>query len=86
LKKRTKENLINIGNGKDKSIIQYAKIIMKYLNHHCKIKLNSNMPNGTPQKVLNVTLAKKLGWTSKISLEKGLDLTYKDFIKRYWYG
>ena len=41
------------------------------------------MPNGTPQKVLNVTLAKKLGWTSKISLEKGLDLTYKDFIKRY---
>lgn len=82
LKKRTKENLINIGTGKDKSIIQYAKIIMKHLNHNCKIKLIRSMPNGTPRKVLNVSLAKKLGWRSKISLEKGLYLTYRDFIKK----
>lgn len=82
LKKRTKENLINIGTGKDKSIIQYAKIIMKHLNHNCKIKLIRSMPNGTLRKVLNVSLAKKLGWRSKISLEKGLYLTYRDFIKK----
>ena len=82
LKKRTKETLINIGTGKDKSITDYANLIMKYLGIKLKIKYERNKPEGTYKKLLDVSLAKKYGWTYKTSLEHGLSLTITDFLKK----
>tara|TARA_Y100001958_G_C21223347_1_gene548710 strand:- start:1154 stop:2092 length:939 start_codon:yes stop_codon:yes gene_type:complete len=81
--KKTKESLINIGTQKDYSIIEYAKIIMKLLNVKLKIKRINKSLNGTPRKILDVSLAKKLGWYSKTSLVKGLKITLSDFEKNY---
>ena len=37
--------------------------------------------NGTPRKILDCSLARSYGWKRKISFEKGLELTIKDFFK-----
>ena len=82
LKKKTSESLINIGTGTDKSISDYAHLIMKHLGANFKISYLKNKPNGTMRKVLDVSLAKKYGWKYKTSLKKGLTVAINDYIKR----
>ena len=82
MRKKTKHFLINIGSGKEKTITGFAKFIMKRLNINLKIRFDKKKPNGTPRKRLNSNLANHYGWKPKISLEKGFDLTYEDFLKR----
>ena len=81
MKKKTKETIINIGTGKDYSIKRYAEIISKILapKKKFKIKFDKSKPNGTPRKVLDISLAKNYGWKSKIKLEEAIQLTYKNF-------
>ena len=80
---KTKENLINIGSGVEKKIIDYAKFIMKKLETNKNIIFEKSKPNGSPRKILNYNVAKKYGWKPKTTLDKGFDLTLKDFIKRH---
>ena len=81
MKKKTKETVINIGTGKDFSIVKYTKIISKVLipKKKFKIKFDKSKPNGTPRKVLDIRLASKYGWKSKIELKDAIELTYKSF-------
>lgn len=83
MKVKTKENLINIGSGVEKKIIDYAKFIMKKLDIKKNITFDKSKPNGTPRKILNYNIAKKYGWKPKTTLDKGFDLTLKDFIQRH---
>ena len=82
LNKKTKETLINIGTGKDKKIIDYAKFVMKMLNYKVKIKFDKTKPNGVPRKLLDTSLAKKYGWKAKTNLETGFWKTYQNFINK----
>ena len=82
LKKNLKHSLINIGSGDEKTILNYCKFIMKKLNYNLKIKFNKKMPNGTPRKILDCKIANSYGWKSKFNLEKGFDLTFKEFLKK----
>tara|TARA_Y100000992_G_scaffold138453_1_gene91736 strand:+ start:46 stop:486 length:441 start_codon:yes stop_codon:yes gene_type:complete len=81
LNKNTKESLINIGTGKDKRIIDYAKFVMKMLDYKVKIKFDHSKPNGVPQKLLDVSLARKYGWKPKTDLETGFWKTYNHYLK-----
>ena len=81
LKKNTKHTLINIGSGEEKTIINFAKFIMKKLNVDLKIKFELDKPNGTPRKILNTSIAKNYGWKPKFNLEKGFNLTYASYLK-----
>ena len=81
LKKKTRETLINIGSGQEKTIYDFCKFIMKQVNVKLKIKFDKKKPNGTPRKKLDSSLAKKYGWKSTFSLENGFHLTYKDFLQ-----
>ena len=82
LKKHTKECLINIGIGKDKTIKQYAEFIIKKLRAKLQIRFDNKKPDGTPRKLLDISLAKKYGWYPKISLSEGFDITYRNFLKK----
>ena len=82
LNKKTKETLINIGTGKEMSIVNYAKFIISSLNAKLKIKFDKTKPNGTPRKIVDITIAKKYGWKPKIEFKKGLKITYKDFLNQ----
>ena len=82
LKKKTSKSLINIGTGIEKSITQYAKFIMKHLGVNLSIAYEKQKLEGTYRKLLDVSLAKKYGWTYKTSLELGLSKTIIDYLKK----
>ncbi len=82
LNKKTKETLINIGSGKEMTIVDYAKFIIKELRANLKIKFNLSKPDGTPRKIVDSSVAKKYGWKAKITFEDGLKRTYLDFLKK----
>ena len=82
MKKKTKKSIINIGTGKDYSITYYAKLISKLiLKKKIKILFDKTKPNGVLKKVMNVSLAKKYGWKSKIELNDAIHRTYNSFKK-----
>ena len=82
MKNKIKENVINIGTGKDYTIKQYVKMILNILipNKKIKIKYDLTKPNGTPKKVLDISLAKKYGWKPKSKFNQAVMSTYKDFL------
>jgi len=83
MKKKIKEDFINIGTGKDYTIKSYAKILISEIisNNKVRIVFDTSKPNGTPRKVLNISLAKKYGWIAKHNLKNSIHKTYKEFIK-----
>ena len=64
-KKNIKDSIINIGSGEEYRIKDYLKIIMDNLNCDLKIDYDLSKPNGTPRKILDISLAKSYGWRSK---------------------
>jgi len=76
---------INIGTGSDLTIRDIAEKIKAVVysdcpDRICTIEWDSTKPNGTPKKLLDVSLMSSLGWTSRTSLVDGLKLTYRDYI------
>ena len=84
MKKKAKHNLINIGTGKDQTISYFAKKFLKILIPEKKIliKYDTSKPNGTPRKVLDVSLAKKYGWKARSNFQKSIIDTYNSFTKK----
>ena len=82
MNKKFKETVINIGTGNDFSITEYAKIILKLIipSKKIKIRYDKSKPNGTPRKVMDVSLAKKYGWKAKMNLKEAIRLTYSDYL------
>tara|TARA_Y100000590_G_scaffold468781_1_gene653074 strand:+ start:2435 stop:3373 length:939 start_codon:yes stop_codon:yes gene_type:complete len=85
MNKKVKENLINIGTGKDYSVKEYAKIMIKIIKPTTDVKIifDKTKPNGTPRKVMNINLAKKYGWKPKSNLNSSILKTYKSFLKEH---
>ena len=82
MKKKTNHDLINIGTGKDYSIKYYAELISKLiLKKKITIQYDRSKPNGTLAKVMDVSLAKKYGWRSKMNLNQSILSCYKSFLK-----
>lgn len=84
MKKKTKETLVNIGTGKDYTIKEYANIILSQIipNRKVYIKYDIKKPNGTPRKVLDISLARKYGWYPKTKLTNAILTTYNHFLKK----
>lgn len=72
---------INVGAGKDISILGLAKMIANITGFKGKIIHDLSKPDGTMKKLLDISLLNELGWAPKISLQKGLKDTYHWFIK-----
>jgi len=83
INKKTKESLINVGAGNDRSILNYAKFILKKMNLRCKIVLDRSKSDGTPRKIIDSSISKKYGWFPRIDLNKGFDLTLKNYLIKY---
>ena len=74
-------NWLNVGTGIDLSIKHLANMISELTSYKGEIYWDRTKPDGTFQKLLNVSQLNNLGWKSKISLSEGLNITYEDYKK-----
>ena len=74
------DEAINIGTGKDISILELANLISEIVGYKGLIKWDISKPNGTPRKLLDTSKINSLGWSPKISLTEGITTTYKWFL------
>jgi GDP-L-fucose synthase len=78
-----KESVINVGSDTEYTIKKIAQIISKTINNKSKLRFNRKYPDGTPRKILNNKVIKKLGWRPKVSLTKGLNKTLEWYYKNF---
>lgn len=71
---------LNIGTGEDVSIGDFAQLVSAIVGYKGKIVFDKSRPDGSPQKLLDVSKIKKLGWSPKIGLREGLAKAYADFL------
>lgn len=73
---------VNIGTGSDISIKELANLIKDIVGFKGDIRWNTDKPDGTPRKLLDVSLIHKLGWRHKLGLEEGIIKVYNEnFLK-----
>jgi GDP-L-fucose synthase len=71
---------INVGSGRETSILDLAQSIAKVLGFEGTIKFDQTKPNGTPRKLLDTHFLNNLGWKAQIALRDGLASTYAWFL------
>ncbi len=69
---------LNIGTGKDISIKELAELISEIVGYNGEIVWNSDKPDGTPRKLLDVSLIHGFGWKHGVELEEGIREVYKN--------
>ena len=72
--------IINIGTGEDLEIAELAEIVKEIIGFDGKIIWDRTKPDGTPRKLLDVSLLHELGWHHKINLRDGIKSAYKAFL------
>ena len=68
--------LINIGSGEDLTIRELAELVARVLDFDCELVFDTSRQDGTPQKLLDISRIRALGWKAKVSLEEGIRRTF----------
>ncbi|WP_291275237.1 GDP-L-fucose synthase [Flavobacterium sp.] len=71
------KGFLNIGSGKEISIKDLALLIKEIVGFKGEIYFDTEKPDGTPRKLMDVTKLENLGWKYKISLKEGIENVYK---------
>lgn len=74
-------DLINVGTGVEIDISGLAMLLREIVGFKGDVLFDPTKPDGTPRKVLDVSLANKLGWSAKIPLAQGLEQTYRWYVE-----
>ena len=72
--------IVNVGCGEDQTIRELAETIQKVVGFSGGLEFDSSYPNGTPQKILDISKINSLGWKPRIPLKEGLHQVYQ------WYA
>lgn len=79
--KEIKNTHVNIGCGEDLSIGELAELIRNIVEFKGEVLWDNSKPDGTFQKLMDVSFLKSLGWEFRIKLEEGILNTYKHYLK-----
>ena len=71
---------INVGTGKELTIKELSKLIVKTVGFEGEVVFDSAKPDGTPRKLIDVTKLHSLGWIHKVEIEEGVEKLFK------WYA
>ena len=74
---------INVGYGEDVTIRELAHLIAEVTGFQGRIGFDSTKPDGTMRKLMDVSRLDSMGWKAKISLEDGIEQTYRWFLKHH---
>ena len=72
--------IVNVGCGEDQTIRELAETIQKVVDYSGRLEFDTSYPNGTPQKILDISKINSLGWKPSIPLKEGLMQVYQ------WYA
>ena len=81
MKHYSQPGFLNIGTGNDVTIREFAELVAEVVGYTGTIVYDASRPDGTPQKLLDVSKINELGWTAKTSLRDGLMRAYADFLE-----
>jgi GDP-L-fucose synthase len=82
LKNYSDAQFVNIGFGEDITIAQLARLVADIVGFRGEIVYDTSKPDGTPQKLLDVSRLSTIGWKAKVLLREGLAKAYDDFLTR----
>lgn len=71
------EGLVNIGTGEDVTISELAQLICRIAGYGGRLRYNTDQPDGTPRKLMDVSKLHGLGWRHSISLPEGIRSVYQ---------
>ncbi|WP_373511724.1 GDP-L-fucose synthase family protein [Persicitalea sp.] len=74
--------LVNVGTGDDLTIKSLAELIKEVVGYEGAINWNTDKPDGTPRKLMDVGKLHGLGWRHTTDIEEGIRATYQDFLQR----
>ncbi len=72
--------LVNIGVGNDVTIAELAELVRTVVGYTGKISYDTSKPDGTPRKLMDVSLINRFGWRAETTLEEGLANAYREFV------
>lgn len=75
----SEEEHINVGRGQDVTIVELARIVADVMGYEGRIVTDLAKPDGTPQKLLDVSRMSALGWRAKTDLRDGVKKTHAWF-------
>jgi GDP-L-fucose synthase len=73
-------NILNIGMGEDIAIADFARVVAETVGYTGEISFDTNRPDGTPRKLVDVSRMSALGWNATTSLRDGLKLAYASYL------
>jgi GDP-L-fucose synthase len=71
---------VNVGTGEDVTIREAAELIKDIVGFEGELRWNTEKPDGTPRKLMDVSRLHEMGWKHKTELRQGLEITYQDFL------
>ena len=74
--------IINIGAGKDQTIAELSELIRRITGYSGGLDFDHTKPDGTPRKLLDVSRLEALGWKARITLQQGIENTYRWYLDR----
>jgi GDP-L-fucose synthase len=74
---------VNVGVGEDHTILDFARLIAEVVGFDGRFTFDSAKPDGTPQKLLDVSRLKALGWSAKTGMRRGIAAAYQDYLSRH---
>jgi GDP-L-fucose synthase len=80
LKNYSGDQFLNVGTGRDVTIADFAAMVADVVGYAGEIVFDPSRPDGTPQKLLDVSRLTKLGWTARTELRAGIAAAYRDFL------
>jgi GDP-L-fucose synthase len=75
--------MVNIGVGEDITIADFARLVAGAVGYTGSISYDASRPDGTPQKLLDVSRLTRLGWRARTSLQDGLRLAYQSYLSEH---
>jgi len=72
---------VNLGTGTDASIADIARMVREVTGFSGEIRFDTSKPDGTPQKLLDVSRMASLDWRAKVPLTEGISRTYTWFLE-----
>lgn len=80
----SEQGLVNIGTGEDVTIKELAELIQGIVGYAGNIRWNTDKPDGTPRKLMDVSKINSFGWKASIDLPTGIKMVYESIKDTNW--